>query len=186
MGPKVVITRVDLSMPSVLLMFIFDISEYSFMVESLADEFRVLSSRYLNSVYEPDPIPSGSESDCSTASDESNHQKHKSGVPDPRKRGGLMKLAQAFSGSGNRSNPKSTTTAASKVKLKTEDVWDTPSPDSSEPDSKNRKTNKPKVVIISYVPEMYVLIFIYSYRKRLIKKRARSRNLLLEVEILKH
>ncbi|KAI9552769.1 hypothetical protein GHT06_020649 [Daphnia sinensis] len=119
-------------------------SEYSFMVESLADEFRVLSARYLNSVYEPDPIPSGSESDCSTASDESNHQKHKSGVPDARKRGGLMKLAQAFSGSGNRSNPKSTTTAANKVKLKTEDVWDTPSPDSSEPDSKNRKMNKPK------------------------------------------
>ena len=121
------------------------ISEYSFMVDSLADEFRVLSSRYLNSVYEPETMPSGSESDCSTASDESNQKKRKSGVPDAKKRGGLMKLAQAFSGSGNRSNPKSTSAAASKVKLKTEDVWDTPSPDSSEAELKIRKTNKSKV-----------------------------------------
>jgi hypothetical protein len=122
------------------------ISEYSFMVDSLADEFRMLSSRYLNSVYEPEPMLSGSESDCSTASDESDHQKRKSGVPDAKKRGGLMKLAQAFSGSGNRSNPKSTTAAAaSKVKLKTEDVWDTPSPDSSEAELKMRKANKSKV-----------------------------------------
>jgi hypothetical protein len=115
------------------------------MVDSLADEFRMLSSRYLNSVYEPERMPSGSESDCSTASDESDHQKRKSGVPDAKKRGGLMKLAQAFSGSGNRSNPKSTSAAASKVKLKTEDVWDTPSPDSSEAELKIRKTNKSKV-----------------------------------------
>lgn len=67
-----------------------------------------------------------------------------------------MKLAQAFAGSGTRSNPKSATAAASKVKLKTEDVWDTPSPDSSEPDLKNRKMNKPKVGIISFLFESYV------------------------------
>ena len=115
------------------------------MVDSLADEFRVLSMRYLHSVYEKETIPSGSESDCSTASDESNHHKRK--IPDPKKRGGLMKLAQAFSASGNRSNNKSS--AASKVKLKTEDVWDTPSPDSSETELKSRKLNKSKVIPIN-------------------------------------
>ena len=66
-----------------------------------------------------------------------------------------MKLAQAFS---NHRSSKSTTPAAvssgtgsgtatttNKVKLKTEDVWDTP--DSSEAEAKNRKSspNKSKV-----------------------------------------
>lgn len=159
------------------------------MVDSLADEFRMLSSRYLNSVYEPEPIPSGSESDCSTASDESNHQKHK--VPDAKKRGGLMKLAQAFSGSGNRSNPKSASAAARKVKLKTEDVWDTPSPDSSETEIKNRKAIKSKVSLLLYCIWFVFyaeLINIYFdiYRTRLTKRKVRAKNHLQGLEILMH
>lgn len=125
------------------------------MVDSLSDEFRVLASRYLNSVYEREPLMSGSDdSDCSLASDESSHQKRKPGVPDAKKRGGLMKLAQSLSGSNRSGQHKSTSTAAAaaavtaatnKVKLKTEDVWDTPSPDSSETEVKNRKNSKSKV-----------------------------------------
>lgn len=118
------------------------------MVDSLSEEFRVLTSRYLNSVYEREPDESGSDSDdCSTASDESSQPKRrKPSVPDAKKRGGLMKLAQAFSGSGNRSNSKQAASAASKVKLKTEDVYgDTPSPDSSEAEVKNKKSSKSKV-----------------------------------------
>lgn len=119
------------------------------MVDSLSDEFRMLASRYLNSVYEREPVQSGSESDSSTASDDSNHRKrHKPCVPDAKKRGGLMKLAQAFAGSANRSSTAaksaSSGSAASKVKLKTEDVWDTPSPDSSEAEARNRKPTTSK------------------------------------------
>lgn len=116
------------------------------MVDSLSEEFRVLTSRYLNSVYKRESDQSGSESDCSTASDESlGHGRHKASVPDPKKRGGLMKLAHAFAGSGNRSNS-TKSGAASKVKLKTEDVYgDTPSSDSDEAEMKSRKPSKSKV-----------------------------------------
>lgn len=146
MGLKAVIQSTMNIRPRRLCYIYFIFIEYSFMVDSLADEFRVLASRYLNSVYEPEPYQSGSDSDCSTASDESNHLRHKSKIPDAKKRSGLMKLAQAFSGSANKSNQKSTS-AASKVKLKTEDVWDTPSPDSSEAEVKHRKAGKSKAII---------------------------------------
>merc|ERR1712071_651080 len=119
-------------------------SEYSFMVDSLSEEFRLLVSRYLNPIFEPEPFVSGSDSsDCSSDADLS-YRKSKSSVPDAKKRGGLMKLAQAFG--GHRSAPKASPPPAStnKVKLKTEDVWDTP--DSSEAEQKNRKsTSKSKV-----------------------------------------
>ena len=160
------------------------------MVDSLSDEFRMLSSRYLNSVYEPEPIGSGSESDCSTASDESNHHRSKykpPAVPDAKKRGGLMKLAQAFSGSsGNR--PKSSSSsaaAASKVKLKTEDVWDTPSPDSSsETELKSRKTNiKSKVLFFLFSLFFNNKLNAIDFRRKLRKRKGKSRNLLLDLGI---
>ena len=120
------------------------------MVDSLSEEFRLLVSRYLNPIFEAEAeaeaeaesFSSGSESsDCSSNSDLS-YRKRKSTVPDAKKRGGLMKLAQAFG--GHRSTRKSSPSAATnKVKLKTEDVWDTP--DSSEAEQKNRKSSKSKV-----------------------------------------
>lgn len=133
------------------------------MVDSLTEEFRSLVARYLQPICRPvqsdgvGGVPlSGSplsESDASCASDCSNKSKStlKTRVPDPKKRGGLMKLAQAFAGHQHQSLTKSipaanvTPTAASnKVKLKTEDVWDTP--DSSEAESKHsRKQIKLKV-----------------------------------------
>ena len=159
------------------------------MVDSLSDEFRMLSSRYLNSVYEPEPIGSGSESDCSTASDESNHHRSKykpPAVPDAKKRGGLMKLAQAFSGSsGNRPKSSSSSAAASKVKLKTEDVWDTPSPDSSsETDLKSRKTNlKSKVLFFLFSLFFNNKLNAIDFRRKLRKRKGKSRNLLLDLGI---
>lgn len=112
------------------------------MVDSLSEEFRLLVSRYLNPIFETESFSSDSESsDCSSNSDLS-YQKRKSTIPDAKKRGGLMKLAQAFG--GNRSTHKSSPSAATnKVKLKTEDVWDTP--DSSEAEQKNRKSSNSKV-----------------------------------------
>ena len=165
------------------------------MVDSLSDEFRILASRYLNSVYEREPLMSGSDdSDCSSASDESSHQKRKPGVPDAKKRGGLMKLAQSLSG-GNRSGQhKSTSTAAAaaataaanKVKLKTEDVWDTPSPDSSETEVKNRKNSKSKVKDTIPFLALFLFwanrLFTLSRRKR-IRRRGKTRNRPWEVEI---
>ena len=159
------------------------------MVDSLSDEFRMLSSRYLNSVYEPEPIGSGSESDCSTASDESNHHRSKykpPAVPDAKKRGGLMKLAQAFSGSsGNRPKSSSSSAAASKVKLKTEDVWDTPSPDSSsETELKSRKTNlKSKVLFFLFSLFFNNKLNAIDFRRKLRKRKGKSRNLLLDLGI---
>lgn len=138
-------------------MFLSFVAEYSFMVDSLADEFRVLAHRYLNSVYETEhPVSDSDDSDSSsTASDGSSRERQKQGrrgVPDAKKRGGLMKLAQAFGGAANRSSKpaaaSTTATAAlssSKVKLKTEDVWDTPSPDSPEAEMRKRKAVKAKV-----------------------------------------
>ena len=165
------------------------------MVDSLSDEFRILASRYLNSVYEREPLMSGSDdSDCSSASDESSHQKRKPGVPDAKKRGGLMKLAQSLSG-GNRSGQhKSTSTAAAaaataaanKVKLKTEDVWDTPSTDSSETEVKNRKNSKSKVKDTIPFLALFLIwanrLFTLSRRKR-IRRRGKTRNRHWEVEI---
>ena len=130
-----------------ILTVVFGFVEYSFMVDSLSEEFRLLVSRYLNPIFEPEPFVSGSDSsDCSSDSDLS-YRKSKSSVPDAKKRGGLMKLAQAFG--GHRSAPKASPPPAStnKVKLKTEDVWDTP--DSSEAEQKNRKsTSKSKVSLV--------------------------------------
>ena len=165
------------------------------MVDSLSDEFRILASRYLNSVYErDDPLMSGSDdSDCSSASDESNHQKRKPGVPDAKKRGGLMKLAQSLSG-GNRSGQHKSTAAtaaaaaaaANKVKLKTEDVWDTPSPDSSETEVKTRKNSKSNVKTKHFffltLPYLANRLFTLSRRKR-IRRRGKTRNRPWEVGI---
>lgn len=126
--------------------------EYSFMVDSLAEEFRVLTSRYLNSVYERDPVSSDSESDSSTASDESTPRKRKEGVLDAKKRSGLMKIAQHLTQRSAVSN-KNSGAVPTKAKLKTDEVWDTPSPDSSETDSKSRpsKSSKLKVPFLNYI-----------------------------------
>jgi len=126
------------------------------MVDSLSEEFRLLVSRYLNPIFEAESFSSGSESsDCSSNSDLS-YRKRKSTIPDAKKRGGLMKLAQAFG--GHRSTRKSSpSTATNKVKLKTEDVWDTP--DSSEAEQKSRKSAKSKVNLISLVKYNFELTF---------------------------
>lgn len=124
------------------------------MVDSLTEEFRVLVAKYLEPVCrvqndeEDENASDGSdvdddedESDDSMASDAS-EPKRKAPVPDAKKRGGLMKLAQAFSGSRSAvavpvKSASMACPANSKVKLKTEDVWDTP--DSSEAELKHRK-----------------------------------------------
>lgn len=134
------------------------------MVDSLAEEFRILTSRYLNSVYERDSVSSDTDSDSSTASDESTPRKRKEGVLDPKKRGSLMKIAQHFSGSASHrsavSNKSSNAGAVpTKAKLKTDEVWDTPSPDSSENESKSRTSKSSKLKVIHSFNEKIVVQF---------------------------
>jgi hypothetical protein len=150
------------------------------MVDSLTEEFRILVSRYLGRICPPESVVSGSESDATSISDadeedDDRTRKRKGPVPDPKKRGGLMKLAQAFS--SHRSS-KSTTPAApavssgtgsgtaataNKVKLKAEDVWDTP--DSSEAEVKNRKSspNKSKVRHMAILLDSRNCLLYYTY-----------------------